>query len=726
MRWIRLIVAAALLQGLAWAQQVPYAGLRQFTTSAVLADSGVRLIGSGITLHQITWTKSGTVSACAVQVDNSVDNVTWTPAGTITSQTCTSNGNVPVTASNVNYIRMNVTSFTGTGSVTIVWTGYLNTANINTTSVKDVTSFTGTGNGDAGDKLNACILAIETAGGGICDARGLAQTVFPSTSVNLCQQASGTSNIKIIFGRITWFYSNTGDAFTCVTPDSAAFTGQKIDIEGSGRLTTLFTVSGTCNSVPCVAASLFHLKYTSYVQMYDLSMQACGCTLSGVTQGQATSVYWSDQTINTTLTMVDIYGNQGTSVAGQKAVFLSGAGFEHWTSVVIAYSQYPLYISTNDNAIPAAVRNALFMVSNASFKDGNDVHDDHFTDLVVTGGWKSNIFIDATVASVTNQSIQDITFTGLFSTVGGLDNADVDDDSCLYVKGQTSRQVRGLNIFGGAFEQCRMHGIFIDGNVARSFLAGARSNHNGNGTPVAYAIKLANGSVSGSPTENFINCVCEGNGTTVGDQGLYADTTDVRNELHINVGSTGYTIANTSDYPFINDTTNSGELCCQHGYTKVVRVTTNFTTANNANFQIITGLNWKMMPNVAINARFDCYLTLSQATAAVSDSLGIQAINVAPTNIFGTGQAEITIGAAALPDSLKYGTLATLTTTTATAIVTFTPSAIATNYNAELHGMIENPSNTALNNIAIEVKTTTGADAITVLQGSYCSLSGVQ
>jgi hypothetical protein len=65
------------------------------------------------------------------------------------------------------------------------------------------------------------------------------------------------------------------------------------------------------------------------------------------------------------------------------------------------------------------------------------------------------------------------------------------------------------------------------------------------------------------------------------------------------------------------------------------------------------------------------------------------------------------------------GTLATLTTTTATAIVTGTPGATATNYTAELDGTIESPS---ANTINIMVSTATAADAVTVLRGSYCQL----
>ena len=114
----------------------------------------------------------------------------------------------------------------------------------------------------------------------------------------------------------------------------------------------------------------------------------------------------------------------------------------------------------------------------------------------------------------------------------------------------------------------------------------------------------------------------------------------------------------------------------------------------------------------ALNVPFQCHLAYSQATAAVADSFGIQA-TVAPTNIFATGQVFTNTTA------FTAGNLPTLSSTTATNIVTGTPSAITTVWNAELSGFVENPSTTA-NTINIMVKTATAADAVTVKRGSFC------
>ena len=97
-------------------------------------------------------------------------------------------------------------------------------------------------------------------------------------------------------------------------------------------------------------------------------------------------------------------------------------------------------------------------------------------------------------------------------------------------------------------------------------------------------------------------------------------------------------------------------------------------------------------------------------------SFGIQAANVSPTNIFATGVMYTSATAS------TGGVLATLSNTTATAIVTATPGATGTVYVADIDGLIENPSNASANTINLMVKTATAADAVTVKRGSYCRL----
>jgi len=89
--------------------------------TAVYCNSGA----SGSQFYQASWTKTGTVTACSVTVDSSVDNVTWTSGGIFTSQNCSVNGNTSVTNTPANYLRITVSSFSGSGYVQILVTGYI-------------------------------------------------------------------------------------------------------------------------------------------------------------------------------------------------------------------------------------------------------------------------------------------------------------------------------------------------------------------------------------------------------------------------------------------------------------------------------------------------------------------------------------------------------------------------------------------------------------------------
>jgi hypothetical protein len=66
--------------------------------------------------------------------------------------------------------------------------------------------------------------------------------------------------------------------------------------------------------------------------------------------------------------------------------------------------------------------------------------------------------------------------------------------------------------------------------------------------------------------------------------------------------------------------------------------------------------------------------------------------------------------------------LVALASTTPTAVVTFTPSAITTVWNAVLDGTIEQPSNATPGVFNVYASTTTGTDNLVVKRGSYCSI----
>ena len=153
-----------------------------------------------------------------------------------------------------------------------------------------------------------------------------------------------------------------------------------------------------------------------------------------------------------------------------------------------------------------------------------------------------------------------------------------------------------------------------------------------------------------------------------------------------------------------------------NGVNTIFAVAADFTTAANTNLQTITGLTWTLPANTAENVPFQCHLAYSQGSATAAVSFGIQSATIAPTNIFATGLMTT------VATTQTSGNLPTLSTTTATAIVTATPSAITTVWGVDLSGYIENPSNASTNVINIMVKTNTAGDAVTVKRGSFCRI----
>jgi hypothetical protein len=150
-----------------------------------------------------------------------------------------------------------------------------------------------------------------------------------------------------------------------------------------------------------------------------------------------------------------------------------------------------------------------------------------------------------------------------------------------------------------------------------------------------------------------------------------------------------------------------------------VFVAGDFTSAANTSLQTITGLTWSF-PAVALNMSFTCDLVYSQATAAAAVAFGIQAATNAPTAINAMGQEGTSLTA------FTTGTLRALATTTATNIVSATPSAAgaigtaADMFNVHLAGTIENAAN--LNTVNIMISTANSADLPTVYRGSFCSI----
>jgi hypothetical protein len=113
----------ALLLGLFIPSLLHADGSRVHSFIAVANDASVNLVGSGISYNKVTWNKVGTVTVCVGKLQKSVDNSVWTDYIAIAD--CSVNGASLVDNTVVNYVRMITTSYTGTGTVTIRWNGYV-------------------------------------------------------------------------------------------------------------------------------------------------------------------------------------------------------------------------------------------------------------------------------------------------------------------------------------------------------------------------------------------------------------------------------------------------------------------------------------------------------------------------------------------------------------------------------------------------------------------------
>ena len=116
-------LALVLLVSVSARAQQPQAR-RVFATTSVAADAWILETGSGVQFHQLTWNASGVVGTCQVELDFSADGIT--SSGTIiATQLCTSNGLSTLSAATIaNYVRINVTTKSGAGSVTVTYLGY--------------------------------------------------------------------------------------------------------------------------------------------------------------------------------------------------------------------------------------------------------------------------------------------------------------------------------------------------------------------------------------------------------------------------------------------------------------------------------------------------------------------------------------------------------------------------------------------------------------------------
>lgn len=87
----------------------------------------IREVGSGVVYHTFSWWVSGTINTCQVKLEGSTNGVAWFDV--IASQSCLANGGpATVTQLAVNFVRVNVSTLTGTGNVVVAYTGTIATS----------------------------------------------------------------------------------------------------------------------------------------------------------------------------------------------------------------------------------------------------------------------------------------------------------------------------------------------------------------------------------------------------------------------------------------------------------------------------------------------------------------------------------------------------------------------------------------------------------------------
>lgn len=270
---------------------------RQFSASAApVADSVTINEGGAVSFHQLSWVPNGTVSTCQVKVEQSPDNSTWSDL--IAAQTCTSAGKSIITAANNNFVRINFTTLSGTGTVTATYLGFYTATG--GPSVATGSSFTGSnpyvigavdpsGNvapvrcSAAGGTGNGCAISIGTLA-------GVGDGMAGNTLVGPIPGASGSPSATGLVTFQTWYNGSTIDiSFYCkktaklnalgaaTTQIVALQAAQKIRIcsavvsNNNATATTMKFVEGTganCGSGTADVSALMNFGATSTVPTF--------------------------------------------------------------------------------------------------------------------------------------------------------------------------------------------------------------------------------------------------------------------------------------------------------------------------------------------------------------------------------------------------------------------------------------------------------------------------
>lgn len=223
------------------------------TVSAATTGSGLAVPTTYF--HQVVWSVVGNPATCTFTVDSSADNSSWSAGGVFASQSCAGSGSSGIVNIVTGYVRINVTAFTGPGSIKVTYTGF--TASGSTGGILGLTAgrvpYAATGSslidaaGFTFDGTNLATPGSITAATGVSGTKFLSATnCADSAGAAACGSASAGAFVVDAAG------TSTVVSTTAVTANSQVFL--QIDVGLGTRL------SVTCNTQ---AASVFNPRVTA-------------------------------------------------------------------------------------------------------------------------------------------------------------------------------------------------------------------------------------------------------------------------------------------------------------------------------------------------------------------------------------------------------------------------------------------------------------------------------
>lgn len=198
----RLVFLILLLCGLACAQ-TPLA-VQNTTFTATGTNGPFNEQNVGILFHQIIWRTQGTVTTCSIRVDSSADGSTWNTGDIIAAQTCTSNGSFTSASFAANFVRVNLVTFTGGGTLYVTYGGF-NTAPASVGTLPSGLSYSGStltvssaGNGNgtvqlSGTTSGTCSLATDATASSVISNCANFKVGANGTAAGVLNLLGGTS-----------------------------------------------------------------------------------------------------------------------------------------------------------------------------------------------------------------------------------------------------------------------------------------------------------------------------------------------------------------------------------------------------------------------------------------------------------------------------------------------------------------------------------------------------